>query len=209
MAACGAPQQWQHVEHRSNCSMWSNAVCSPSAAPAPRQRRPPGPRYGRAGKEERRDRQAGAPRLYRSSTSRPRPRPQPYYSRVIDREPVEKPPSSNFQLLRQELFGAPSNPKPEAEQSSPVYGTVHRFAPNDKSTSQLDRVRSLLAQEEGNEVNEQSKNAFDRIRDRLLKSTRKKLHRTRNLRRKGSKKRRRNVSNLISVVFSFASSHWF
>ncbi len=147
--------------------------------------------------------------LYRSSTSRPRPRPQPYYGRVIDREPVEKPPSSNFQLLRQELFGAPSNPKPEAEQSSPVYGTVHRFAPNDKSTSQLDRVRSLLAQEEGNEVNEQSKNAFDRIRDRLLKSTRKKLHRTRNLRRKGSKKRRRNVSNLISVVFSFASSHWF
>ena len=145
--------------------------------------------------------------LYRSSTSRPRPRPQPYYGRVIDREPVEKPPSSNFQLLRQELFGAPSNPRPEDK--SPVYGTVHRFAPNEKSSSQLDRVRSLLAQEEGNEVNEQSKNAFDRIRDRLLKSTRKKLHRTRNLRRKGSKKRRRNVSNLISVVFSFASSHWF
>ena len=141
--------------------------------------------------------------LYRSSTSRPRPRPQPYYGRVIDREPVEKPPSSNFQLLRQELFGAPSNPRPEDK--SPVYGTVHRFAPNEKSsTSQLDRVRSLLAQEEGNEVNEQSKNAFDRIRDRLLKSTRKKLHRTRNLRRKGSKKRRRNVSS----VFSFCNHYY-
>lgn len=137
--------------------------------------------------------------LYRSSAStgsRPA-RPQFYYGRVIDREPVEKPPSnSNFQLLRQELFGASNSPS--SEDKSPVYGTVHRFAsPNDKSASQLDRVRSLLAQEEGDEVNEQSKNAFDRIRDRLLKSTRKKLHRTRNLRRKGSKKRRRNVSSVF------------
>ena len=128
------------------------------------------------------------------STSRPRPSPlqfQPYYGRVIDREPeVEKP--SKFQLLREELYGA--NNQNSEDSKSPVYGTVHRFAPTEKSSSRFDRVRSLLAQEEGPEVNEQSKNAFDRIRDRLLKSTRKKLHRTRNLRRKGSKKRRRNVS---------------
>ena len=135
--------------------------------------------------------------LYRSaSTSRPRPSPlqfQPYYGRVIDREPEAEKPPSNFQLLREELYGVNSNQKPE-DSKSPVYGTVHRFAPTEKSESRLDRVRSLLAQEEGEEAIEQSKNAFDRIRDRLLKSTRKKLHRTRNLRRKGSKKRRRNVS---------------
>jgi hypothetical protein len=104
-----------------------------------------------------------------------------------------------LELLRNELYGG-SRPDKSSQQQSEVYGTVHhRFNPNaagDSSSldTKLDLVRSILAKEEGTEVNEESKNAFDRIRDKLLNSRNHRVRppKERNLRRKGSKKRRRN-----------------
>ena len=129
---------------------------------------------------------------------------QPYFGRIRthsnpDSLSLHSKPISKFQLLKNELYGKSASSKsnqPETE----LYGTVHhRFNPNSAAPdkSRLDLVRSILAKEEGMEVNEESKNAFDRIRDKLL-NTRNHHVRTsskeRNLRRKGSKKRRRNVS---------------
>ena len=136
----------------------------------------------------------------------PPPRFQSYFGRVrTHQKPDNK--QSQFQLLRKELFngGAGKAGKPDhVVTDGPSYGTVHRFSPAAAATeksSSLDLVRSILAKEEGPQVNEESKNAFDRIREKLL-NTRTRNHRVRqtsrerNLRRKGSKKRRRNVSRM-------------
>ena len=129
---------------------------------------------------------------------------QPYFGRIRTHSPAvsssqnfeqSSKPISKLELLRKELYGSSSRPDKNQHQSE-VYGTVHhRFNPNAGDTK-LDLVRSILAKEEGNEVNEDSKYAFDRIRDELLntRSHRVRTSKERNLRRKGSKKRRRNVS---------------
>lgn len=129
---------------------------------------------------------------------------QPYFGRIRTHSPSSNQigqssePISKLELLRNELYGG-SRPDKSSQQSE-VYGTVHhRFNPNvagDSSSldTKLDLVRSILAKEEGTEVNEESKNAFDRIRDKLLNSRNHRVRppKERNLRRKGSKKRRRN-----------------
>ena len=134
---------------------------------------------------------------------------QPYFGRIRTHSPSSNQigqssePISKLELLRNELYGG-SRPDKSSQQSE-VYGTVHhRFNPNaagDSSSldSKLDLVRSILAKEEGTEVNEESKNAFDRIRDKLLNSRNHRVRppKERNLRRKGSKKRRRNVSIVL------------
>ena len=143
---------------------------------------------------------------------------QPYFGRIRTHSPSSNQigqqssePISKLELLRNELYGG-SRPDKSSQQSEVVYGTVHhRFNPNvaagDSSSSldtKLDLVRSILAKEEGTEVNEESKNAFDRIRDKLLNSRNHRVRppKERNLRRKGSKKRRRNVSIvLIHITF--------
>jgi len=107
------------------------------------------------------------------------------FGRVQTHEAHEAPKLSQFQVLRNKILGN----SVEASES-PVYGTVHRFKPDQVpgSGSRFDLVRSILAREEGSQVHEESKDAYDRIRDRLL-GTR---SRSRSLRRRGSKKRRRN-----------------
>ena len=136
---------------------------------------------------------------------------QPYFGRIRTHSPSSNSigqsssePISKLELLRNELYGG-SRPDKSSQQQSEVYGTVHhRFNPNaagDSSSldTKLDLVRSILAKEEGTEVNEESKNAFDRIRDKLLNSRNHRVRppKERNLRRKGSKKRRRNVSIVL------------
>ena len=135
---------------------------------------------------------------------------QPYFGRIRTHSPSSNQigqssePISKLELLRNELYGG-SRPDKSSQQQSEVYGTVHhRFNPNaagDSSSldTKLDLVRSILAKEEGTEVNEESKNAFDRIRDKLLNSRNHRVRppKERNLRRKGSKKRRRNVSIVL------------
>ena len=140
---------------------------------------------------------------------------QPYFGRIRTHSQGSSAskPLSKFQLLRNELYGNAAdagngNQRPSAtgSGSTEVYGTVHhRFNPNvGTDKSRLDLVRSILAKEEGMEVNEESKNAFDRIRDKLLNTRNHRVRSSqsneRNLRRKGSKKRRRNVSKLICHV---------
>ena len=138
---------------------------------------------------------------------------QPYFGRIRTHSPSSNSigqsssePISKLELLRNELYGG-SRPDKSSHQQSEVYGTVHhRFNPNAAGSdsgssldSKLDLVRSILAKEEGTEVNEESKNAFDRIRDKLLNSRNHRVRppKERNLRRKGSKKRRRNVSIVL------------
>ena len=137
---------------------------------------------------------------------------QPYFGRIRTHSPnsnsigQSSESISKLELLRNELYGG-SRPDKSSHQQSEVYGTVHhRFNPNANAgdsgsslDSKLDLVRSILAKEEGTEVNEESKNAFDRIRDKLLNSRNHRVRppKERNLRRKGSKKRRRNVSIVL------------
>jgi len=137
---------------------------------------------------------------------------QPYFGRIRTHSPSSNQigqssePISKLELLRNELYGG-SRPDKSSQQQSEVYGTVHhRFNPNaagDSSSldTKLDLVRSILAKEEGTEVNEESKNAFDRIRDKLLNSRNHRVRppKERNLRRKGSKKRRRNAEEIAVI----------
>ena len=142
---------------------------------------------------------------------------QPYFGRIRTHSPSSNnqigqssEPISKLELLRNELYGG-SRPDHKSSQQSEVYGTVHhRFNPNaagdsgSSLDSKLDLVRSILAKEEGTEVNEESKNAFDRIRDKLLNSRNHRVRppKERNLRRKGSKKRRRNVSIVLLHTYN-------
>ena len=133
---------------------------------------------------------------------------QPYFGRIRTQSQgsSSSKPLSKFQLLRNELYGNSVDATGNGNKQPEVYGTVHhRFNPNaGTDKSRLDLVRSILAKEEGMEVNEESKNAFDRIRDKLLNTRNHRVRSSqsteRNLRRKGSKKRRRNVSKLIGHV---------
>ena len=125
---------------------------------------------------------------------------QQYFGRIRTHHHQEQKPVSHLQMLKNKLYGTES----ENSKSEPVFGTVqHRFKPKE---SKLDLVRSILAKEEGVEVNVESKNAFDRIRDRLL-NTRVRSSRERSLRRRGSKKRRRNVSK-VKIQFMGPKCHF-
>ena len=91
--------------------------------------------------------------------------------------------------------------KVEPDSESPVYGTVHRFKPENPVSTKLDLVRSILAREEGQAVNQESKNAFDRIRQKLLNTrNRVRSSKERSFRRRNSKKRRRNVSLCFALL---------
>lgn len=134
---------------------------------------------------------------------------QPYFGRIRthsqpDSSSMQSKPISKFQLLRNELYGNSAASSNSNQPETEVYGTVHhRFNPNaaGPDKSRLDLVRSILAKEEGMEVNEESKNAFDRIRDKLLntRNHRVRTSKERNLRRKGSKKRRRNAEEIAVI----------
>ena len=128
-------------------------------------------------------------------------------------------PASPFQKLQTELYGPrrTGNTKDASENTS-TYGTVHRFSPKTASSrvstsSKLDQIRSMLNQESpisdnDNEISASSssspsKNAFDRIREKLMNTRVRERFRTareRNLRKKGSKKRRRNVSHTLTLL---------
>ena len=121
-------------------------------------------------------------------------------------------PASPFQKLQTELYGPRrTGSTKDASENTSTYGTVHRFSPKTASSrvstsSKLDQIRSMLNQESpisdnDNEISgsssSPSKNAFDRIREKLMNTRVRERFRTareRNLRKKGSKKRRRNVS---------------
>ena len=141
-------------------------------------------------------------------------------------------PASPFQKLQTELYGPRrTGSTKDASENTSTYGTVHRFSPKTASSrvstsSKLDQIRSMLNQESpisdnDNEISgsssSPSKNAFDRIREKLMNTRVRERFRTareRNLRKKGSKKRRRNVSytfTLLSFIISmneyFKPSH--
>jgi len=127
-------------------------------------------------------------------------------------------PASPFQKLQTELYGPrrTGNTKDASENTS-TYGTVHRFSPKTASSrvstsSKLDQIRSMLNQESpisdnDNEISASSssspsKNAFDRIREKLMNTRVRERFRTareRNLRKKGSKKRRRNAEEVALI----------
>ena len=130
-------------------------------------------------------------------------RPQFQYGRIQTHvqqsaDPITKSP---FQQLQTELFGSRSSSDDNTKENSEAkFGTVHRFSPktSNSEVSRLDRVRSILNQESNGSDSPQ--NAFDRIREKLLNTRVRERFRTsreRNLRKKGSKKRRRNVSHFI------------
>lgn len=121
---------------------------------------------------------------------------QPYFGRIRTHQQVPPVKESSFQILKNTLYGK----SPAASDNNvDTYGKVHRFNPQSQQEppqSNLDLVRSLLTKEEGLQVNVESKNAFDRIRDQLLNTRDHVRSKQRNFRRKGSKKRRRNVSGI-------------
>ena len=144
-------------------------------------------------------------------------RPPFSYGRVHTHQKTKPKTESPFNVLQEQLFGSR---KESSERDNNVFGTVHRFSPSSNSgeasaasidsVSRLDQVRSLLNKESKGRKGDlastdfdlessssPNKNAFDRIREKLLNTrARERFHmsRERNLRRKGSKKRRRNVS---------------
>ena len=153
-------------------------------------------------------------------------RPPFSYGRVHTHQNTKPKTESPFNVLQEQLFGSR---KESSERDNNVFGTVHRFSPSSNSgeasaasidsVSRLDQVRSLLNKESKGRKGDlastdfdlessssPNKNAFDRIREKLLNTrARERFHmsRERNLRRKGSKKRRRNVSMPIPFLPSF------
>lgn len=131
------------------------------------------------------------------------PQQQLQFGRVEHTRPEIEPAASQFEMLQRELFGQAARNRGANEPEKEAFGSVHRFSPNNQQpSSQLDAVRSMLAQEEGQAVNEESKNAFDRIREKLLSTRARDRYeqRQRGFRKKGSKKRRRNVRNVVLLT---------
>ena len=142
-------------------------------------------------------------------------RPQFQYGRIQThvQQPADPITKSPFQQLQTELFGSRSGSDDNTKENSEAkFGTVHRFSPktSNSEVSRLDRVRSILNQE--SDGSDSSQNAFDRIREKLLNTRVRERFRTsreRNLRKKGSKKRRRNVSLLSHFISSpIIDSYW-
>ena len=149
--------------------------------------------------------------LWGSDSSSRRGRRPPYqYGRIQTHARPDSvvTPASPFQKLQTELYGPRRTGNTnEVSENTSSYGTVHRFSPKTASSSsrvsKLDRIRSMLNQESpSDEMTSPSKNAFDRIREKLMNTRVRERFRTareRNLRKKGSKKRRRNVSHTTFI----------
>jgi hypothetical protein len=140
------------------------------------------------------------------SNSRGRQQQQPnVYGNVRTHSPV-KSDQSYLDVLQQKLFGKNVNSQEETE---PSYGVV-RYQPENPSpasqtsvpASSFETVRELLAANEAanpgslGSAGPEEGSSFDLIRERLLNTrTRNPTEQNKSLRRKNSRKRRRNVSN--------------
>jgi hypothetical protein len=121
----------------------------------------------------------------------------------------ENKPSSYLDLLQRKLYGPPSKVDPSS--NNEVYGVVQQYPTSSVgSQSSYQKVKELLAGQRGSLEYEDDlqlnpgESAFDRIRDRLMKTrARDKLNMPKSyLRRLRSRKRRQNVS-IIYVYSNF------
>ena len=132
-----------------------------------------------------------------------------HYGKVQLETPKNKP-SSYLDLLQRKLYGTTN--QEQISSNNDVYGVVNQYASSssDRSQSSYDKVRELLEGQgrsqgyEGDLQLHPGESAFDRIRDRLMKTrARDKLSAPKSyLRRLRSKKRRQNVS----MVCNYSSS---
>jgi hypothetical protein len=146
--------------------------------------------------------------LSQTATHRSRPphRLQAQFGRLqTHSRPATEP--SQFQLLQDELYGGLKNAHrgSAADPNLLQYGTVHHYEPATSKTKAFETVRTLLQNELLDDPESDQKNAFDRIREKLLNTrarerVRSSASRQRGLRRKGSQKRRRNVSSTFILI---------
>ena len=113
--------------------------------------------------------------------------------------------SSYLDLLQSKLYGVKLPNKDEESSDNEVYGVVRHHPSSIKSPSSFERAREILAGQRGSLEYEDDlqlnpgESAFDRIREKLMKTRAKdKLNRPKAyLRRLRSRKRRQNVSLLL------------
>jgi hypothetical protein len=138
------------------------------------------------------------------------------YGNVRTHSPVRSE-QSYLDVLQQKLFGKNNNNNNQ-EEGEPSYGVVRyqegNSSPSSSQPSQpassFETVRELLAANDvstggggGGAVSAEEGSSFDLIRERLLNTRAKnQLEQNKSLRRKNSRKRRRNVSPEIPLFFA-------
>ena len=134
-----------------------------------------------------------------------------HIGKVHFKPPTYKDKSTSYlELLQRKLYGvkSPNDIDSDGSSDNEVYGVVHQYSPpssNQQSPSAYEKARQMVASHRGSAGYEEAlqldsgESAFDRIRDKLMKTrARDKLNMPKSyLRRLRSKKRRQNVSAII------------